>query len=83
MFIQPSKVTNMYKENKQSNNSKTKLDRRRGSHSWFNKDCELLLKIHCLLKTVLIKKHQYTEHTWKYNLYQKLRRSTQRNSNIK
>ena len=80
----------MYKEIKQSNNSKTKLDRRRGSHLWFNKDCELLLKMHVYknslsieLKTVLIKKHQYTEHTRTYNLYQKLRRSTQRNSNIK
>ena len=53
MFIQPSKVTNMYKEVKQSNNSKTKLDRRRGSHSWFNKDCELLLKMHVYKKFIV------------------------------
>ena len=42
VFIQPAKVTNMYKENKESDNKKTKVDRRHGSHVWFHKNCEML-----------------------------------------
>ena len=40
VFIQPAKVTNMYNEIKESYNKKTKVDRRHGSHVWFNKHCE-------------------------------------------
>ena len=36
VFIQPAKVTIMYKEIKERYNRKTKVDRRHGSHVWFN-----------------------------------------------
>ena len=42
VFIQPAKVTNMYKEIKERYNRKTKVDRRHGSHVWINKKCEML-----------------------------------------
>ena len=37
LFNQSVKLTNMYKEIKRDYNRKTKLDRRDGSHVWFNK----------------------------------------------
>ena len=42
VFIQPAKVTNMYKEIKESYNKKTNVDRRHGSHVWFNQNCDML-----------------------------------------
>ena len=42
VFIQPAKATSMYKETKERYNRKTKVDRRYGSHVWFNKNCEML-----------------------------------------
>ena len=42
VFIQPAKATSMYKETKEHYNRKTKVDRRHGSHVWFNKNCEML-----------------------------------------
>ena len=42
VFIQPAKVTNMYKQIKEGYNRKTKVDRRHGSPVWFNNNCEML-----------------------------------------
>ena len=41
-FIQPEKVTNMYKEIKEGYNRKNKVDRRHGSHVWINKNCKMI-----------------------------------------
>ena len=42
VFIQPAKATSMYKETKERYKRKTEVDRRHGSHVWFNKKCEML-----------------------------------------
>ena len=55
VFIQPAKSTSMYKETKERYNRKTKVDRRHGSHVWFNKNCEMLLKNASIKNSLSIK----------------------------
>ena len=43
----------MNKELKESYNKKTKVDRRHGSHVWFNKNCEMLRRECMSIKNAL------------------------------
>ena len=63
VFIQPAKVTNMYKETKERYTRKTKVDKKHGSHVWFNKNCEMLRRNCMSIKNSLsIKSTPYETH---------------------
>ena len=67
VFIQPAKATSMYTETKERYNRKTKVDRRHGSHVWFNKNCEMLRRKCMSIKNSLSIKNtpdEHTCHTW-------------------